>query len=80
MEQRFNLNIPEVLIGEISVHLLLKPINYTDLRGCVGFFLPQILPQFKYRLNLKNRLIPSDYLKKYQHSSMLSRIVFDASV
>ncbi|AVE16530.1 hypothetical protein AL518_20375 [Hafnia paralvei] len=39
MEQRFNLNIPEVLIGEISVHLLLKPINYTDLRGCVGFFL-----------------------------------------
>ncbi|AJR02210.1 hypothetical protein F652_4221 [Enterobacteriaceae bacterium bta3-1] len=49
MEQRFNLNIPEVLIGEISVHLLLKPINYTDLRGCVGFFLFP-LRQLKLRL------------------------------
>ena len=74
------LTVPEVLIGEFFSTFVTEPRNYTDLRGCVGFFLPQILLQFKYRLNLKSRLIPTDDLKKRQHSSMLCRIVFDASV
>lgn len=77
------LAVPEVLIGGFFSAFATEPINYTDLRRCVGFFLP-VAPPSRLRKIRFCIFIPQDYLhfiELFQHvAGNLQLVAFRAKL